>query len=88
LMHFNVAKMGISDGFNPRENILAGARLLRLLANEWQGDLVLTLASYNAGSGAVRKYGGVPPYRETQGYVRRVLKHYRAYSAGRMKLYR
>jgi len=49
------------------------------LANRFKGDLVLTVAAYNAGEGAVEKYKGIPPYKETQRYVRRVLKHYYAY---------
>lgn len=65
-------------------NILGGARYLRVLANRWRGDLVLVLASYNAGPEAVRRYGGVPPYRETQSYVLRMLRQYRAYASGQM----
>lgn len=83
LMPFHVTRMGI-DACDPRQSILAGAKLLRELANRWRGDLVLTLASYNAGSGAVAKYGGVPPFRETRRYVARVLRHYHAYRQGRM----
>lgn len=81
LMPFTARKMGVLDAFDPHQNILGGARFLRILANQWQGDLVLTIASYNAGSGAVAKYGGVPPYRETQRYVRRVLGFYEFYRA-------
>lgn len=84
LMPFNLTSMGVADGFEPHQNILGGARLLRKCANEWGGDLVLTLASYNAGVGAVQRYRGVPPFRETRSYVRRVLLHYRAYRAGRV----
>lgn len=71
--------MGVVDPFDPRQNILGGARYLRILANKFGGDLVLTIAAYNAGHGAVQKYGGVPPYAETQRYVRRVLQHYYAF---------
>jgi soluble lytic murein transglycosylase-like protein len=63
----------------PRQNIFGGARFLRLLANQWHENLVLTIAAYNAGSGAVRKYRGIPPFAETQRYVRRVLGFYRLY---------
>ena len=73
--------MGVSDPFNARQNIHGGARYLRILANRFKGDLVLTVAAYNAGEGAVHKYNGIPPYKETQRYVRRVLKHYYAYRA-------
>lgn len=83
LMPFHVRRMRI-DPTDPRHAILAGARLLRELANRWDGDLVLTLASYNAGAGAVQKYRGVPPFVETRRYVARVLRHYEAYRRGQM----
>jgi hypothetical protein len=67
--------------FEPRENILGGTRLLRLNANRFKGDLVLTIAAYHAGPGAVEKYHGVPPYETTQQYVRMVLKHYYRFKA-------
>jgi soluble lytic murein transglycosylase-like protein len=69
----------IVDAFEPRANILGGCRQLRILANKYQGDLVLTLAAYSAGPGAVAKYGGLPPYETTQRYVRMVLKEYYRY---------
>ena len=71
--------MGVRDPFNPRQNILGGARFLRILANHWNGDLVLTVASYNAGANAVARYRGVPPFSETRRYVNRVLERYYAY---------
>lgn len=76
LMPATAARMGVTDVFDPRQNILGGARYLRLLANHFNGDLVLTVAAYNAGEGAVMRYRGIPPYAETQRYVRRVLRHY------------
>ena len=79
LMPKTARSMGVSDPFDARQNILGGARYLRILANRFKGDLVLTVAAYNAGHGAVEKYSGIPPYKETQRYVRRVLKHYYAY---------
>ncbi len=81
LMPTTARSMGVSDPFDVRQNILGGARYLRILANRFKGDLVLTVAAYNAGEGAVEKYNGIPPYKETQRYVRRVLKHYYAYRA-------
>ena len=69
----------ITDVFDPRRNILGGSRLLRILANRFRGDLVLTIAGYHAGAGAVLKYDGVPPYETTQMYVRMVLKQYQTY---------
>ncbi len=83
LMPFVAEKMGVLDPFDPRQNILGGARFLRILANQWNGDLVRTVASYNAGAGAVERYKGVPPYSETRRYVNRVLSRYYAYRQGK-----
>jgi soluble lytic murein transglycosylase-like protein len=64
---------GVEHPFDPRENIMAGARLLRELLDQYRGDVRLAVASYNAGPTAIANYGGaVPPFRETQGYVKRV----------------
>jgi soluble lytic murein transglycosylase-like protein len=64
---------GVDDVFDPRQNIMAGARLLRELLDQHRGNLVLTIASYNAGPSAIAKHGNrVPPFRETQNYVKRV----------------
>jgi soluble lytic murein transglycosylase-like protein len=79
LMPDVVSEQKVSDVFEPRRNILGGARLLRLLANRFRGDLVLTIAGYHAGPGAVQKYGGVPPYETTQRYVYAVLQRYQSY---------
>ena len=76
LMPATAARMGVTDVFDPRQNILGGTRYLRVLANHFNGDLVLVIAAYNAGEGAVQRYRGIPPYEETQRYVRRVLRHY------------
>lgn len=76
LMPATAARMGVTDVFDPRQNIMGGTRYLRVLANHFNGDLVLTIAAYNAGEGAVMRYRGIPPYEETQRYVRRVLTHY------------
>lgn len=81
LMPRTAARMGVTDVFDPRQNVLGGARYLRVLANAFEGDLVLTVAAYNAGEGAVIRYQGIPPYEETQRYVRRVLTHYYRYAA-------
>jgi soluble lytic murein transglycosylase-like protein len=67
--------------FEPRENILGGSRLLRVNANRFRGDLVLTIAAYHAGPGAVQKYNGIPPYETTQQYVKLVLHHYYRFKA-------
>ncbi len=64
---------GVEHPFDPRENIMAGARLLRELLDQYRGNLRLAIASYNAGPTAIANYGGVvPPFRETQGYVKKV----------------
>lgn len=72
-------RMMVSDSFDPRQNIFGGVRYLRVLANLFNGDIQLTIAAYNAGEGAVMRYGGIPPYQETQAYVVKVLSNYRQY---------
>lgn len=79
LMPETALRMQVRDIHDPRENIFGGVRFLRVLANNLNGDLALTIAAYNAGEGAVLKYGGIPPYEETQGYVTRVLHYYGRY---------
>jgi soluble lytic murein transglycosylase-like protein len=79
LMPATALNMGVLDAFDPRQNVLGGTRYLRVLANRFSGDLVLTVAAYNAGEFAVQKYRGVPPFAETRRYVRRVLHHYYAF---------
>jgi hypothetical protein len=72
LMPFTARRFGVSDSFDARQNIFAGAQYLRILLDLFQGDMDLALAGYNAGENAVRRYGGIPPYRETQRYVQKV----------------
>lgn len=72
-------RMMVNDIFDPRQNILGGTRYLRILANTFNGNLQLTIAAYNAGERAVARYGGIPPYEETQHYVVDVLSYYEAY---------
>lgn len=79
LMPATATEMGVIDSFDPRQNILGGTRYLRTLANAFDGDLVLTLAAYNAGQNAVDRHMDIPPFTETQRYVRRVLKLYYFY---------
>jgi soluble lytic murein transglycosylase-like protein len=79
LMPATQQKLEVSDPFDPALNIVGGARYLSDLLLEFNGDIALTAAAYNAGSGAVRKYGGIPPFEETQEYVRRVRILYRRY---------
>jgi hypothetical protein len=79
LMPSTAKYLGVTKGFEPRQNIYGGSKLLRLLSNRFNGDMVLVLAGYHAGAGAVQKYGGVPPYESTRAYVRAVLRRYYAY---------
>lgn len=72
LMPANVKEAGIADPFDPEQNIAAGTKQLAGLMAQYRGDLNLALAGYNAGPGNVHKYGGVPPFVETQNYIRRV----------------
>ncbi len=80
LLPSTAERMMVSDIFDPRQNILGGSRYLRVLANTFNGNLQLTIAAYNAGEGAVARYGGIPPYAETQAYVVKVLEYYHLYS--------
>jgi Rod binding domain-containing protein len=73
--------LGVTNPFNPVQNIFGGARYLGSLLKMFGGDLKLALASYNAGSGTVKKYGGVPPYKETQEYVKKVIQSFERLSA-------
>ncbi len=80
LMPPTAQEMYVKDIFDPKDNIEGGVRYLRVLANEFDGDMVKMVAGYNAGPEAVKKYKGqVPPYAETQAYVRKVLSLYFQY---------
>ena len=71
-------EMGVGDAFDPRDNIMGGARYLKRLLDYHNGNLDLALASYNAGPGNVERYGGVPPFRETRRYVKTIKQIYAA----------
>ncbi len=79
LMPSVVREMGVPDPWDPRANILGGAKLLRRLADRFQGDMIRVLSAYHAGSGAVNGAGGGIPWEATESYVRRVLDHYYRY---------
>ena len=79
IMPATARELGVADPFDPRENILGGARYLRELLNQFGGSIPLAVAAYNAGPGTVQSVNGVPPYDETQSYVRRVLRYLREY---------
>lgn len=79
LMPATAEQLGVTDPFEPRQNVEGGAKLLRLLLDEFDGQLSLALAAYNAGSAVVRRHGAIPPIAETQGYVASVLRVYQRY---------
>jgi soluble lytic murein transglycosylase-like protein len=79
LMPDTAIELGVGDAFDPAQNISAGARYLAVLLHDYHGDVKLAAAAYNAGAGAVTKYGGVPPYAETEVYVKRVAVLYQRY---------
>jgi soluble lytic murein transglycosylase-like protein len=84
LMPGTARDMYVADAYEPAQNIEGGARYLRVLANQYDGDVVRTLAAYNAGPEAVRRAGGeIPDIPETREYVRKVLALFQAFKAGR-----
>ena len=82
LMPETAKSLGVTDPYNPAQNVDAGATMLRSLIDRYDGRLDLALAAYNAGPGAVDRYNGVPPYAETRGYVESVLADYQASALG------
>jgi soluble lytic murein transglycosylase-like protein len=78
LMPGTARELGVDDPLEPTDNVRGGTRYLRNMLDRY-GDLSRAIAAYNAGPTAVDRYGGIPPYRETQDYVNRVLTYYRAY---------
>ncbi|HKE18466.1 MAG TPA: transglycosylase SLT domain-containing protein, partial [Kofleriaceae bacterium] len=87
LMPSVVHDMGVRNVHDPRENILGGTRLLRILANRYDGDLVRTIAAYHAGSASLARYGdNVPPYENTRKYLRMVVDRYYQYVAAERRL--
>lgn len=83
LMPDTADRFGVSDSFNPKQNIQAGSRYLKWLLSRFNGNVQFALAGYNAGEGRVDQYNGIPPYRETQNYVRNVLLIYAKLAPGK-----
>ena len=83
LMPATAASLGVRDAYDPAQNVAGGARYLRGLLDRFGGDKRLAIAAYNAGPGAVEKYGDVPPYAETRNYVQNVLASFDKYGGAR-----
>ena len=78
LMPQTAQSLGVTDSYDACQNIMGGAKYISSLLSKYNGDVSLALAAYNAGSGNVAKYGGIPPFTETQNYVSKVLAYYNA----------
>ena len=79
LMPATAKALGVTDLFNPEDNIFGGALYLKTLIDKFNGDIKLALAAYNAGSRYVKKYGGVPPFKQTRHYLNKVLKYHQLF---------
>ena len=73
-MDSTASMLGVANPFDPMDNIMGGAKYLSMLLKKFSGDIVKTIASYNAGPGVVERYNGIPPYPETQNYVKKVME--------------
>jgi soluble lytic murein transglycosylase-like protein len=76
MMPATAERFGLKDPLDPKANVEAGTKYLKWLLKRFDGDVTKALAGYNAGEGAVDKYNGVPPYGETQEYVKKIVSHY------------
>lgn len=75
LMPDTAKQLGVTDAYDPAQNIEGGTKFMAYLLDYYDGDVPLALAGYNAGPGNVKKYGGIPPFEETQNYIREVLRY-------------
>ena len=81
LMPETAQSLGVEDIFNPHQNITGGVQYFKQMVNRFNGDLKLALAAYNAGSRNVRNYNGVPPFKATHSYIKKVFKYYKIYKS-------
>ncbi len=82
LMPATANSLGVKDAYDPEQNIAGGTKYLKGLLDRFGGDKSLALAAYNAGPNAVAKYNGIPPYKETQNYVKNIMSMYQKFSGG------
>ncbi|MBN2569887.1 MAG: lytic transglycosylase domain-containing protein [Deltaproteobacteria bacterium] len=82
LMPSTAEELGVEDSFNPEHNITGGVKYFKGLLNRYDGDVKIALAAYNAGSGIVSKYNGIPPYKATRTYIAKVIEYYKHYKGG------
>lgn len=82
LMPATANSLGVKDAYDPEQNIAGGTKYLKGLLDRFGGDKSLALAAYNAGPNAVAKYNGIPPYKETQNYVKNIMSMYQKYNGG------
>ena len=79
LMPATAEELGVEDSYNPKQNINAGVGYFKKLLNRFEGDVKLALAAYNAGTKKVRQYKGIPPYKATRYYIKKVFEYYQIY---------